>query len=71
MAAPDPTGLVAELRRTVRDHRDWPTTASVGRVADAAGRLIDCIDQRAEMIEHMRAHVTPTQEAIAEIIGSD
>lgn len=60
---------VAELREKMRLHDDWPTKETGYVVIEAARRLIRAIDQRGALIEHMRAHMTPTAQAIGEILS--
>jgi hypothetical protein len=57
------------LRRAVRHHDDWPDAGTSAMVIDAARRLIQTIDSRAEFIEHYRNSCTPTEQAIADVLG--
>jgi hypothetical protein len=64
------TNPVDDLRSAVNAHNDWPTEESKANVIYYACRLVDVIDQHAEMIEYMRRNVTPTQEAVRAIMGT-
>jgi hypothetical protein len=61
--------IVAELRAAVAAHDDWPTDNTRAEVIALARRFIQTIDQRAAVIEQMRHHVTPTEEALSELLN--
>lgn len=62
--------LIKELRDAVERHDDWPTPQTLREVAALARRFIQVIDMRAAMIEDMRQHVTPMEQAIGELLGN-
>lgn len=57
-----------ELRAAVKANDDWPTEESKANVIHYARRFVDAVDQRAVMIAHMRAHTTPSEQALSEIM---
>lgn len=59
-----------ELRAAVKAHDDWPTEESKANVIYAAERFVEVVDAQAEKIEYMRRHVTPTEEALAQIMDA-
>jgi hypothetical protein len=63
--------IIGELRQALARHDDWPTTETKTVVIGCARALIQTIDMRAAVIEAMRQHVTPTDQAIAELLGDE
>ena len=61
--------IFAELRAAVELYDDWPTPDKRAQVIDSARRFVQSVDQRAAMIEHMRQHVTPSEQALSEILN--
>ena len=61
--------VVDELRAAVAAHREWPTAGSKATVVYAAQRFVDALDARAAVIAQMRAHVTPSEQALQELLG--
>jgi hypothetical protein len=61
--------LFDELKYAVRLHDEWPDAATRTVVIDSARRLVQAVEQRAEKIAYMQASLTPTAEAVAQIIG--
>jgi hypothetical protein len=62
-------GVIDELRSQLERHDEWPTRQTSALVVDAARRLIQAIDMRAAMIEQMRRDVSPSAQAIGELLG--
>jgi len=58
------------LRDAVKRHHDWPADQTGAAVIDAAQRLVQTIDEQAAMIAYYRDHVTPTDEAVAKLLGT-
>jgi len=58
-----------ELREALEAHAHWPRPASSAAVIDAARRLVQAIDMRAQVIEQMRQTISPTEQAISELMG--
>jgi glutaredoxin-related protein len=63
--------VIDELRAALARHDEWPTKQTSAAVIDAARRLVGGVDMRAEVIEQMRRRVTPSEQAIAELLGSE
>lgn len=61
--------LIDELRAALVSYDDWPTPEGRGRVIHHARELVRAIDARAATIEHMRHHITPSEQAIGELLG--
>jgi hypothetical protein len=61
-------GLFAELRAAVLVYDDWPGSEARAQVIEAARRFVQAVDQRAAMIEQMRQTITPTDQALAELL---
>lgn len=61
--------IFAELRAAVLDYNDWPTAKNHARVFDLTRRFVAAVDQRAAVIEHMRQHITPSEQALSELLG--
>lgn len=62
--------IIDELRSAIRDYDDWPTDEKRARVIRATRLFVDAVDQRAEIIEHMRRTITPSEQALGEILGT-
>lgn len=58
-----------ELRAAVELYDDWPTPEKRAQVIDFARRFVRSVDQRAAVIEHMRQHVTPSEEALRGLLN--
>jgi hypothetical protein len=63
--------IIDELREALARHDDWPTSETSAVVIDTARRLVQAIDMRAQVIDQMRREVTPTHQAMAELLGMD
>jgi len=63
--------ILDELRSAVARHDDWPTDESSMVVIETARRLVRAVDMRAQVIEQMRQTITPSDQAVAEILGMD
>lgn len=61
--------VYTELRTAVLDYDDWPTPVKRVQVVDAARRFVGAVDQAAAAIEYMRQHVTPSEQALNELLG--
>lgn len=61
--------IFAELRAAVTSYDDWPTPEKRADVIDLARRFVRAVDGHAEMIEYMRQSVTPSQQALNEILN--
>lgn len=61
--------IFAELRLAVAAYDDWPTPEKRAQVVDLARRFVGAVDQRAAVIEHIRQHVTPSEQALAELLA--
>jgi hypothetical protein len=62
------SNLVDVLREAIKRNDDWSTVDTKAAVINTARSLVQAIDQRAATIEFYRAHVTPTDEAIKEML---
>lgn len=62
--------VFAELRVAVAAYDDWATAEKRAQVIDVARRFVAAVDQRAAAIEHMRQHVSPTDQALGELLGA-
>ncbi len=58
-----------ELRQAINLHDEWPTEETRLRVVEQARYLVRAVEQKAAMIAQMRQAVTPTDEAIAQLLG--
>lgn len=61
--------VFAELQAAVHNHDDWASPDSQAQVVEWARRFVGAVEMRAQVIEHMRQTVTPTAEALAQIMG--
>lgn len=61
--------MIDELREALARHDEWPTTETSRMVIEQARRFVRAVDQRAQVIEQMRREVTPSDQALAEILG--
>lgn len=61
--------IFAELKAAVADYDDWPTPEKRAQVIDLARRLVGAVDHRAAVIEQMRQHVTPSEQALSELLN--
>ena len=61
--------IFAELRAAVMACDDWPTAEKRAQVIDLARRFVGAVDQRTAVIEHMRQHVTPSEQAMSELLN--
>jgi hypothetical protein len=61
--------IFAELRAAVLDYDDWATPEKRAQVIDLARRFVGAVDQQAAAIEHMRQHVTPSEEALRALLS--
>ena len=68
-APPMTPTLFTELREAIRRHDEWPTLETGMNVIHAARRFVQAVDMRADVIEQMRRDVTPTQQALDELLG--
>jgi hypothetical protein len=59
----------AELRAAVEAYDDWPTPESRAHVIELARRFVGTVNQRAAYIEHMRQSVTPSEQALSELLN--
>ena len=62
--------IVDELRDALDRHDDWPTDDTGMIVIETARRLIRAIDMRAQVIEQMRRNVTPSEQAMVELMAA-
>lgn len=60
--------IFAELRAAVVAYDDWPTPEKRAQVIDLARRFVAAVDHRAAVIEQMRRHVTPSEQALSELL---
>jgi hypothetical protein len=51
------------------DYDDWPTSEKRARVIEATRRFVGAVDMQAAAIEHMRQRVTPSEQALAELMN--
>jgi hypothetical protein len=58
-----------QLRDAVASYDDWPGPDNRFQLIDAARRFVRAVDHRAEMIEQMRQHVTPSEQALSELLN--
>lgn len=63
--------IVDELRHALGRHDDWPTDETSLIVIETARRLVRAIDMRAAVINQMRRNVTPSEQAISELLDGD
>jgi hypothetical protein len=63
--------IVDELRHALSRHDEWPTEETSAVVIETARRLVQAIDMRAQVIDQMRRNITPSEQAIAELLGTD
>jgi hypothetical protein len=56
------------LANAVTAHNEWPDNETRAEVLDAAKRFVDAVIHRGQVIEHMRATVTPDEQALAQIL---
>lgn len=61
--------IFAELRDAVASYDDWPTPEKRADVIDLARRFVGAVNQQAEVIEHMRQTVTPSEQALSAILN--
>ncbi len=61
--------IFAELRAALMAYDDWPTPEKRAQVVDLARRFVGAVDQQAAAIEHMRQHVTPSEQALSELLS--
>jgi hypothetical protein len=61
--------LFAELKDAVANYDDWPTPEGRARVISLARRFVRAVDQKAAVIEQMRQQVTPTEEALSQLMN--
>ena len=61
--------LFDELRARIARYDESPTPEERARVISTARRFVRAVDQRAAVIEHMRQHVTPSDQALAELLN--
>jgi hypothetical protein len=59
-----------ELRTALRRHDEWPTNETAAQVIDLARRFVRAVDQRADVIDYYRQNVTPSEEALSELLPS-
>jgi hypothetical protein len=60
--------LLDALRSALARHDEWPSKQTGVEAIDTARRLVQAVDMRAGVIEQMRATVTPTEQALAELL---
>lgn len=65
------TDLFSDLRAAVEAFNQWPDSRSRAQVIGAARLFVEAVDHRAAMIEHMRQRVTPSDQALNEILERD
>ena len=61
--------LFDELKVAITRYDDWPTPEERARVISTARRFVRAVDQRAEVIEQMRQSVTPSEQALSELLN--
>lgn len=61
--------LFDELRAAIKDYDDWPTPEKRVEVIDRARRFVGAVDHRTAAIEHMRQTVTPSAEALNQLLN--
>lgn len=60
--------IVNELRAAITAYDEWPTPERRVEVIDLCRRFIHAVDQRAAVIEQMRQHVSPSEQALSELL---
>ena len=60
--------IYTELKTAVCSYNEWGTRSDQCNVIYAAQRFVAAVEQRANVINQMRQTVTPTEQAIAEIL---
>jgi hypothetical protein len=63
--------LFDKLKTAVADYQEWPTAHKRTQVCTAALQFVRAVDTRAAMIEQMRHHVTPSEQALSELLPHD
>jgi hypothetical protein len=61
----------AELKAALWSYDEWPTPVKRLDVVNCARRFVKAVEARAEVIEYYRAHVTPTEQALSELLPHD
>lgn len=61
--------LFDELRAAVLNYDDWPMAEKRVQVIDLARRFVGAVDQQAAVIDQMRQHVTPSEQALAALLN--
>jgi hypothetical protein len=61
--------IFSELRAAVLNYDDWPTPEKRAAVIELARRFVDAVDQRAAVIEQMRRTITPSEQALSELLN--
>jgi hypothetical protein len=60
--------VFADLKSALTLYDEWPTAEKRATLIEAARRFVRAVDQRAEVIEHYRQHVTPSAEALRALL---
>lgn len=61
--------IFAELRDAMHSYDDWPTHEKRANVIELTRQFVRAVDQHAEVIEHYRQHVTPSAQALSELVN--
>jgi hypothetical protein len=61
--------LFDDMRAAVESYDEWPTPEGRGRVLAATRKFVRAVTRQEQVIEQMRQHVTPSEQALRELIG--